>query len=97
MIAEFLKIPASTVHLYLTTSLNMKSRHYKQVSHFLDDDLRAKRLVHLDIKLGTAWLPADAELPVHVKRTIGSAKRMLIVLWGIHGMAAIAGSRKIAH
>jgi hypothetical protein len=25
-IAEFLKIPASTVHLHLTTSLNMKSR-----------------------------------------------------------------------
>jgi hypothetical protein len=42
-IAEFLKIPASTVHLHLTTSLNMKSRHFKWVSHFLDDDLRAKR------------------------------------------------------
>jgi hypothetical protein len=42
--AEFLKIPASTVHLYLTTSRNMKSRHFKWVPHFLDDDLRAKRL-----------------------------------------------------
>jgi hypothetical protein len=44
MIAEFLKIPASTVHLHLTTSLNMKNRHFKWVPHFLDDNLRAKRL-----------------------------------------------------
>jgi hypothetical protein len=44
MIAEFLKVPASTVHLHLTTSLNMKSRHFKWVPHFLDDDLRVKRL-----------------------------------------------------
>jgi hypothetical protein len=43
-IAEFLKIPALTVHLHLTTSLNMKSRRFKWVHHFLDDDLRAKRL-----------------------------------------------------
>jgi hypothetical protein len=43
-IAEFLKIPASTVHLHLTTSLNMGSRHFKWVPHFLNDDLRAKRL-----------------------------------------------------
>jgi hypothetical protein len=42
-VAEFLKIPASTVHLHLTTSLNMKSRHFKWVPHFLDDNLRAKR------------------------------------------------------
>jgi hypothetical protein len=28
-IAEFLKIPASTVHLHLPTSLNMKNRHFK--------------------------------------------------------------------
>jgi hypothetical protein len=41
-IAEFLKIPASTVYLHLTTSLNVKSRHFKWVPHFLDDDLRAK-------------------------------------------------------
>jgi hypothetical protein len=41
-IAEFLKIPVSVVHL--TTSLNMKRRHFKWVRHFLDDDLRAKRL-----------------------------------------------------
>jgi hypothetical protein len=41
-IAEFLKIPASTVHFHLTTLLNMKSRHFKWVPHFLDDDLRAK-------------------------------------------------------
>jgi hypothetical protein len=44
MIAEFLKIPAARVHLHLTTSLNMKSRHFKWVPHFLDGDLRAKRL-----------------------------------------------------
>jgi hypothetical protein len=28
-IAEFLNIPTSTVHLHLTTSLNMKSRHFR--------------------------------------------------------------------
>jgi hypothetical protein len=44
MIAEFLKIPASTVHLHVTTSLNMKNRHFKWLPHFLDDDLRVKRL-----------------------------------------------------
>jgi hypothetical protein len=43
-IAEFLKILASTVHLHLATSRNMKSRHFKWVPRFLDDDLRAKRL-----------------------------------------------------
>jgi hypothetical protein len=42
--AEFLKIPESTVYLHLITSLNMKSRYFKWVSHFLSDDLRAKRL-----------------------------------------------------
>jgi hypothetical protein len=43
-IAEFLKIPASTVHLRLTTSLNMKSLYFNWVPHFLDDDLRVERL-----------------------------------------------------
>jgi hypothetical protein len=43
-IVEFLKIPASMVQLHLITSLNMKSRHFNWVPHFLDDDLRAKRL-----------------------------------------------------
>jgi hypothetical protein len=45
-IAEFLKIPASTMDLHLATSLNMKSRHFKWVPHFLNDDadLRAQRL-----------------------------------------------------
>jgi hypothetical protein len=99
------------VHLHLITSLNMKSRHFKWAPHFLDDDLRAKRLegarqlldvleaqerchfrdimtgdetwVDLDMKPGTVWLPADAELPIHVKRTIASEKRMLMVFWGI--------------
>jgi hypothetical protein len=44
MIAEFLKIPASTVHLHLTPSLNMKGRHFKRVPRFLDGDLRPKQL-----------------------------------------------------
>jgi hypothetical protein len=43
-IAEFLKIHGPTVHLDLTMSLNMKTRHFKWVPRFLDDDLRAKRL-----------------------------------------------------
>jgi hypothetical protein len=34
-IAEFLKIPASTGHLHLTTSLNMKGQHFKWVLIFL--------------------------------------------------------------
>jgi hypothetical protein len=114
-ITEFLKIPASTVHLNLTTSLNMKSRRFKWVPHFLDDDLRTKRMegarqlldvlqaqgrchfrdlttgdktwVYLDMKPADIWLLADAELFVHVKRTITSEKRMLIIFWGIHGIA----------
>jgi hypothetical protein len=39
------------------------------------------------MKRGTIWLPADAELPVSVKKTIASENRMLIVFWGIHGIA----------
>jgi hypothetical protein len=39
------------------------------------------------MKPGTVWFPADAELPVRVKRTIASEKRMLIVLWAILGIA----------
>jgi hypothetical protein len=39
------------------------------------------------MKSGIIWLPADAELPVCVKRTIASEKRMLTVFWGIHGIA----------
>jgi hypothetical protein len=35
---------------------------------------------------GSIWLLDDAELPVYVKRTIASEKRMLIVFWGIHGI-----------
>jgi hypothetical protein len=93
----------------------MKSRHFKWVPHFLDDDLRAKRLegarqlldvlqtqerchfrdlipgdetwVYLDMKPGTIWLPADADIPVRVKGTIASGKRMLAVFWGIHEIA----------
>jgi hypothetical protein len=108
--AEFLKTPASTVHLHLATSLNMKSQPFKWVPHFLDDDLRAKRLegagqlldvlqaqercrfrdliadetwVSFDMKSGVIWFPGDVELPVRVKSTIASEKRMLTVLWGI--------------
>jgi hypothetical protein len=114
-IAEFLKVPALTVHLHRITPLNMKSRHFKWVPHFLDDNLRANRLegtqqlpdvlqvqeryrfrdripgdetwVSLDMEPGTIWLPADAELPVRVKRTILSEKCMLVVFWGIHEIA----------
>jgi hypothetical protein len=39
------------------------------------------------MKPGTIWLSADAELPIRVKTTITSEKRMLIVFWGIHGIA----------
>jgi hypothetical protein len=43
-IAKVLNIPALTGHLHLTTSLNMKSRHFKCVRHFLDDYFSPKRL-----------------------------------------------------
>jgi hypothetical protein len=43
--------------------------------------------VSLEMKPGTIWLPDDAELPVRVKRTIANEKPMLIVFWGIHGIA----------
>jgi hypothetical protein len=43
-IAEFLKIPASTMRFHRATSLNMTGRHFNWVPHFLDDDLGAKRL-----------------------------------------------------
>jgi hypothetical protein len=39
------------------------------------------------MKPRTIWLPADAELPVLVKRTIVSEKLMLIIFWEIHGIA----------
>jgi hypothetical protein len=55
--------------------------------HFRDLILGDEAWVYLDMKPGTIWLPADAELPVRVKRTIASSKRMLIVFWGIHGIA----------
>jgi histone-lysine N-methyltransferase SETMAR len=40
------------------------------------------------------WLPADAELPIGVKKTIASEKRTLIVFWGIHGIAHYCWLRK---
>jgi hypothetical protein len=92
----------------------MKSRHFKWVPHFLNDDLRVKRVegvaqlldvlkaqqkcgfrdlitgdetwVFLDMKPRIVWAYADAELPLGVKRTIASGKRMLIVFWGIRGI-----------
>jgi hypothetical protein len=39
------------------------------------------------MKPGFIWLPADAELPVLVKRIIPSENGILIVFWGIHGIA----------
>jgi hypothetical protein len=36
---------------------------------------------------GPIWLPADAELPGRVERTIAGEKRMPIVSWGIQGIA----------
>jgi hypothetical protein len=44
-------------------------------------------LVYLDMKSGTIWLPAGAELPVRVQRTIASEKHTLIVFWGIYRIA----------
>jgi hypothetical protein len=103
----------------------MKGRHFKWVPHFLDDDLRAKRLegarqlldvlrtqrrchfrglitgyetwVYADMKPGAFWLPADAEVPVRVKRTIESEKHMLIFFWGIHEITHYAGFQRRAH
>jgi hypothetical protein len=40
-----------------------------------------------DMKPGAIWLPADAELPVRVKRKVANEKRMLIVFWEIHRIA----------
>jgi hypothetical protein len=43
--------------------------------------------VYLEMNPRTVWLPADAELPGCVKRTIASEKCMLTVFWGIYGTA----------
>jgi hypothetical protein len=55
--------------------------------HFRDLITGDETWVYLDMKRETIWLPADAELPVLVKRTIASEKRTLIVFWGTHGIA----------
>jgi hypothetical protein len=55
--------------------------------HFRDLITGNETWVYHDMKPGTIWLPADAELPVCVKRTIAGEKRMPIILWGIHGIA----------
>jgi hypothetical protein len=55
--------------------------------HFRDLMTREKTWVYFDMKPGTLWLPADAELPVRVKRAITSEECTLIVFWGIHRIA----------
>jgi hypothetical protein len=55
--------------------------------HFRDLISGDETRVYSDIKSEVIWLPADAELPVGVKRTIASGKHMLIVFWGIQGIA----------
>jgi hypothetical protein len=63
-IAEFLKIPASTAHLHLITSLNMKSRHFKWVPHLLDGDSRAKRLEVARQLLGVLQAQAECRFEI---------------------------------
>jgi hypothetical protein len=55
--------------------------------HFRDLIIGDETWVYLDMKPGTVWPPADAELPGRVKKTFASEKCMLIVFWGIHGIA----------
>jgi hypothetical protein len=43
--------------------------------------------IYREMKPGTIWLPVAAQLPVRAKRTITSEERMMIVFWGIHGIA----------
>jgi hypothetical protein len=59
----------------------------QQRCHFRGPITGDETWVYLDMKPVAIWLPADAELPVRVKRTIASEKRMFIVFWGIHGIA----------
>jgi uncharacterized Fe-S cluster protein YjdI len=54
--------------------------------HFRDLITGDETWVYLDMKPWIVSLPADAELPVRVKRTIASEKRMLTVFWGILGI-----------
>jgi hypothetical protein len=54
---------------------------------FRDLITRDETWVYFDMKPGTIWLPADAELSIRVKKTTASEKRMLIVFWGIHRIA----------
>jgi hypothetical protein len=39
------------------------------------------------MKPGTIWLPPDAELPVRINGAIANEKCMLVVFWGIYGIA----------
>jgi histone-lysine N-methyltransferase SETMAR len=58
--------------------------------HFRDLIPGDETWVYLDVKPGAIWLPADAELPVRVKRTIASEK----VCWPFPG--EFTGSHTIA-
>jgi hypothetical protein len=59
----------------------------QKICHFRDPIPGDETWISFGMKPGIIWLPADAELPVRVKRTIASGKRMLIIFWGIHGIA----------
>jgi hypothetical protein len=39
------------------------------------------------MKPGTIWLPAESGLPIRAKIIIASEKHVLIVFWGIYGIA----------
>jgi hypothetical protein len=54
--------------------------------HFRDLITGDETWVYLDMKPGTVWLPADAELLVRVKKAVESEKLMPIVFCGIHGI-----------
>jgi hypothetical protein len=64
--------------------------------HFRDLITGDETWVYLDMKPVIIWLPVDAELPVRVKRTMASEKRMFIVFWGFTGSHTIPGSQAIA-
>jgi hypothetical protein len=62
--------------------------------HFRNLITRNETWIDLDMKPRTIWLPADAELPVRIKRTIARERCMLIIFWGIHGIAQHCGLSK---
>jgi hypothetical protein len=109
-IAEFLKIPVLAVHLHLTTSLNMKSRHFKCAHHFVDDDLRAKRLEGarqlFDVMQAQKrchfrdLIPGDETwvyLDMQPRTVWLPAGTELPVFWGIHEVAQYCWVPNMAH